>query len=286
MRRIEPLTVLMPVKSGAEYLAAQIDSLVMQTRPPDRLVISDDGSDDATRAIIKQAERAVPFEVSIVEGPREGYPANIRHLISHAPDGYWAFCDQDDVWLPDRIERGLASLHAATGPALHVVRRMATDAELSSSKPLWMPNSTTFRNALVMNAAPANATILNPLATRLIKAMLPRIRNMPSCPDWWIYALVLGCGGSVNFDPIPGILYRQHGANLFGARRGWGMARRIRWLADGTHLRRVREVVTALDRIGDALTPDNQQILNQAQRIIGDQHAHRQAEKEGSTRKV
>jgi len=261
MNTPQPIIILMPVRNGADFLAAQIESLLEQVTRPDLLLVSDDGSTDESVPLIASATGSAKLSTRIIEGPQLGYAANIAQLIRIAPRGYWAFCDQDDVWLHDRLTRGMAALRSIPGPALHVVGRVSTDADLRPKRRLPAPKRASFRRALMRNDAPANATLLNPAAVDLVRRALPDRHALPSFPDWWIYALVLGAGGRVIFDPKPGLFYRQHEHNLFGARGGAGWLRRADWLLNGTHLQRMREVRHALRRSEQELTPDNRRIL-------------------------
>lgn len=261
MSMTDPIVVLMPVKNGAAFLRPQIDSLVGQTTLPSVLLVSDDGSRDRSVEIIQDAARDAPFPVRFLSGPRTSYAANIAHLIRHAPVGYWAFCDQDDIWLPDRLARGVAQFRTTSGPALQVSKRIVVTADLDMLHALPLPNNCSFKRTLLHNPAPANATVLNPKAVELVRRSLPPANQLPSFPDWWIAALVLGAGGWILFDTEPGVWYRQHHSNLFGARMGPGWIRRIRWLTDGTHVRRMREVRRALRYAQHDLSPQNRAIL-------------------------
>ncbi|GGE38285.1 glycosyl transferase [Primorskyibacter flagellatus] len=282
------ITVLMPLLDGARFLVPQLESLAAQTRPPNRLIVSDDGSTDAGPEIVRDFARRAPFRVTVLQGPGQGYAANVLSLLTHAPCGALAFCDQDDVWVTDRIARGVKALDGIEGPVLHVTERLVTRADLSrprnlprrkearkglhnESRGLLAEAGTVLRGsdrriaenlgqmafdaALVQNLAPANATLINPAAATLAKVCLGRL-PAPPFPDWWLFALVLGAGGRVIYDDKPGVLYRQHGGNLLGAARGaGGVIRRLRHLVDGTYGRWLRNHADALASAGDHLTP-------------------------------
>jgi glycosyltransferase involved in cell wall biosynthesis len=92
--------------NGALYLRAQLDSIAAQTRPPDELVVCDDGSTDATLAILEGFAAAAPFPVRIHVNPTQlGAPKNFERAIGLATGGIIALADQDDVWYPHKLER-------------------------------------------------------------------------------------------------------------------------------------------------------------------------------------
>lgn len=99
--------------NGEAFLPTQLASLVAQTRPPDELVISDDGSTDGTIAVIEAFARTASFPVVILKDqPRLQYRGNFMRAAQRCTGDWIAFCDQDDVWHPERIARSVAALEA------------------------------------------------------------------------------------------------------------------------------------------------------------------------------
>jgi glycosyltransferase involved in cell wall biosynthesis len=84
---------------GAQFLPAQLASLEQQTHTNWRLIVSDDGSTDATLKIIENFAQRVPQDVEVRRGPQQGPAANFMSLATDRDiDGdYFAFCDQDDI---------------------------------------------------------------------------------------------------------------------------------------------------------------------------------------------
>ena len=103
--RDRAVTVLMPTLNGAAFILEQLQSLATQTLLPTRLVVSDDGSRDATLAKIADFAHVAPFPITILRGPGQGVAANVLSLLASAPPGAVALCDQDDVWLPEKLAR-------------------------------------------------------------------------------------------------------------------------------------------------------------------------------------
>jgi len=102
---VPSIAVVMATFNGEEWLDVQLQSLPSQTRLPDRLIISDDGSTDATVDIIQEFARSAPFEVVLLDGPRVGdYGENFWFAGEHAAADIVAWCDQDDYWYPQKLQ--------------------------------------------------------------------------------------------------------------------------------------------------------------------------------------
>lgn len=268
-----PLTVLLPVRNGARFLPGQLRSLAQQELLPDRLIVSDDRSDDASLTIVREFARRAPFDVDIIRGSGNGLACNVHRLLRNAPDGRVAFCDQDDVWLPHRLRDACRSLDTASGPAIGLCARVVTDEVLGHRYLETPPSSASFANALVQNCAPANATVLNAEAAMTIRRALPDPHAMHPWPDWWIYAVITGAGGHVIGDARAGLLYRQHDGNLIGARCGMAeMLRRLKHLFDGSYGKRLRIHLRALDQSREHLTPASRHKLDALRRALSARH--------------
>jgi hypothetical protein len=137
------------------------------------------------------------------------------------------FADQDDVWLPGKIERAWAHLRPlAHRPGLYGSAQMLTDESLQPlhATPPW-PRPPSFAGALTENIVTGCTAALNAPAVRLLQraGVPPRVRFH----DWWLY-LVVSAFGSVVFDDQPTLLYSQHADNQIGHGAGWlGRQRRI-----------------------------------------------------------
>ena len=212
----------MAVRNGARFLPEQLDSLRDQAGPPLALLWRDDGSQDGSGGIIADWAACNGAAARQVEQPagRLGAARGFLALLAAAPDdaAFFAFCDQDDVWLPDKTARAVAALAAVPAglPALACARQRLVDATLRPLGDSTLPSRPPgFGNAIVQNIATGCTIVLNPAARALLLAAPPPPAG--SMHDWWAYILVTGAGGRVLFDPEPALLYRQHGANTIGA---------------------------------------------------------------------
>lgn len=100
------ISVVMSVRDGASFLADAIDSVLGQTRPPDEVIVVDDGSNDATPAILARYAGRLRVE----RRPPIGYAAALNHGLSRASGDLVAFQDADDLWMPRKLELQLAAL--------------------------------------------------------------------------------------------------------------------------------------------------------------------------------
>jgi glycosyltransferase involved in cell wall biosynthesis len=223
--------VLLATYNGVEFLADQLNSLRQQDDPDWVLVVRDDLSTDGTPALLDAfAATCLPGQVlRIAEGPvRLGALGNFLTLLKAAPAARrYAFCDQDDVWLPDKLTRAARLMDCETQerPVLYCARQRIVDDALhqrSLSPPLARPPS--LRNAIVQNIATGCTIVMNE-AARL--AILATPAPTVTLHDWWSYLVTTAVGGRVLVDPEPVIMYRQHAANVVGAAPGIiGRARR------------------------------------------------------------
>ena len=98
------ISVAMATYNGARYLPEQLDSLAAQTCRPLELVVSDDGSTDATMEIVEAFAERAPFPVQLERNRRRlGFSDNFLCAAQRCRGEWIAFCDQDDVWLPHRL---------------------------------------------------------------------------------------------------------------------------------------------------------------------------------------
>ena len=233
------VAILLATYNGATYLPEQLESLVAQEHRDWNVFWHDDGSSDATEAIMAAfAERIGRERCVRVQSPggRLGVLGSFLALLRAAAPGLGdrdavAFADQDDVWLPQKLSRGMAALTvwAPMQPTLYFARQILVDERLRRiglSAPLSiMPG---FPASLTQNVAAGCTVLLNRAAATLVADSHPPEGTLH---DWWSYILVSAAGGRIVADPEPTILYRQHAGNAIGAassrlRRAIAAARR------------------------------------------------------------
>lgn len=261
------ITIALCTFNGANHLRAQLDSYLVQRHANWSLWASDDGSSDDTRAILAEfAQRySDTHPLRIVEGPRQGVAANFMSLLCHPefPVGLTALSDQDDVWLPEKLEYAVERLRNTSQICLYGAQSIHVDNKLTqvgtSSTRRAVP---AFSNALVQNIISGHSAVLSPAFLDLVRrAGMPR--DIPY-HDWWLYMLATGAGGRVIMDERATLLYRQHDDNLLGAHSGWRASlARARQVMGSTYASWLDANTAALIRCKPLLDPAASTTLDQ-----------------------
>jgi glycosyltransferase involved in cell wall biosynthesis len=248
-------------------LAEQLDSLEAQTHQNWVVFASDDGSTDQTLEILQQYQAKWPAgKLTILSGPQKGFCQNFLSLACDAniEANYYAFCDQDDVWLPNKLSVALdniASNQEEGEPYLYCGRTKYVDENLNprGMSPLFVfPPS--FRNALVQSIAGGNTMVFNQAAKLLLEKVGPV--DVPS-HDWWLYILVTGSGGNVLYDKMGYIHYRQHDESLVGGNNTfYAKTKRLIMVFQGRFQNWNKKNIAALVRKSDLLSESNYEVLS------------------------
>ncbi|MBT8457186.1 MAG: glycosyltransferase [Alphaproteobacteria bacterium] len=250
----------MALHNGAAHLTDQLESLARQTHGDWSLRISDDGSSDDGPAICERFAATMPgYDIRLTHGPGRGAARNFLSLLQTCDPRaeYAAFCDQDDVWRPEKLTHALTHLSRvpAGRPALYCGRTIVTDDRLNirgHSPDFWHPPG--FSNALVQSIAGGNTMVLNRAALDLMRVAARYDGPVPA-HDWWCYQVITGAGGQVIFDTNPQVFYRQHGRNLVGSNLGVpARLSRLHRLCNGTYRSWTDQNLTALQAISPLLT--------------------------------
>ncbi len=226
----DTVIVLLATYNGEKFLRQQIESLFAQTYKNIRILVRDDGSQDETVEILANFAATYPNLFQVMQGPNLGFVGNFLELIAAAPQGAKAyfFCDQDDIWLPGKIEAACTLMEAQRGPVMHFGRLSVVDETL---QPLLLSPLVTrwsFGNALLESMVTGCTIALNAEALDILQSVRPHASRIVA-HDWWIY-LVFTAFGTLVYDPTPQILYRQHGSNSLGAARTRWQELRQRWV--------------------------------------------------------
>lgn len=219
------LAILLCSYNGGRFLGEQLESFVAQTYSNWQLLVSDDRSSDSTESILKTYQEKWPQDkLEIIQGPGQGFVENFKS-ITQAADGradYYAWSDQDDIWLPDKLERAVSWLNgiAPEVPALYCGRTLlVTEDNRELSPSMLFSKQPSFANALMQNIGGGNTMIFNQAACQLLVETLQN--TQVASHDWWAYIIVTAVGGQVHYDSQPCLRYRQHATNLVGGNLGW-----------------------------------------------------------------
>lgn len=228
MGQCSTIDILLATYNGEPFLAQQLDSLLSQTFTDWRLIIRDDGSTDATLAIIKDYSLKLGSRVTVLNshGLNLGAKQNFSVLIEKATAPYLMFCDQDDVWLPNKIERcltGIRLMEAEFGTEMAMMLYCdleVVDRHLNTLAPsLWRykqvdpRKESGLRNLLLRNVVTGCASIMN----RTLADLIVPIPDEARLHDSWAAIVAAACGKLGYIDKRL-VRYRQHGANILGAR--------------------------------------------------------------------
>jgi len=214
------VTILLSTYNGENFLKSQLDSICAQMFAGWMIAWRDDGSADCSAAVVEafaETMDAQRFVKSPSSGSHLGAPQSFLQLLAeHCDAAHIAFADQDDRWLPLKLQRAIDRLRdAGDKPALYCSRQLLTDDDFShpvlSKKYERRPG---FPASLTQNIASGNTIVMNRAAARLV-ASIPAPVASPH--DWWSYIVVSACGGLVIYDSEPMVLYRQHEKNLIGS---------------------------------------------------------------------
>ncbi len=223
------IAILLSSFNGEKYITQQIESLIDQTYRQWELYIRDDGSTDTTpdiiQALTKSDKRIHLMRDSILH---RGVKESFLWLLSHvsATYSYYMFCDQDDVWLPNKIEVSCRALQNAERPGLPVL--VCTDLRIVDKNLNTLHNSMWEKNhSSKIIEHPENIQIA-PLYTGCTmlfnKAAAQAILKLPPISyiihDQLVALTVFKEKGKIIPLPIQTILYRQHSNNVVGTYAG------------------------------------------------------------------
>lgn len=262
------IAILMATYNGARTIDQQLTSLSGQTYRNWSLIVSDDGSKDDTLQKVGRFRQETTQHVVIANGPRQGFAQNFLHLIRtagpHVP--FVALSDQDDYWHPEKLHRAITQVARlpAHKPVLYTGRTVICDQSLRPLRqsPLFR-RPPSFRNALVQNIGGGNTMVVNRAALDILQQTSSAATSIVA-HDWWIYQIVAGAGGTVIYDPVPSVFYRQHTHNLIGANDTLtAKLRRFGQLAQGDFQTWTTGNLAALHASSAWLTPESRRTLSE-----------------------
>jgi len=222
------ISVLLAAYRGEKHIARQIASILPQLEPGDELLISDDSpvNDNATYEAIKKALPCDddPFyddiNVEYSMGPQQGVINNVESLLEDARGDILVLCDQDDVWLPGKLEKTRELLNVAK-PALLAHSAILTDEALNETGGRQYAKPGLLRN-LVKNSYTGCCMAFT---RALLPHILPFPENIPM-HDQWI-GLRAEKFGQVHVVDEPYILHRRHGDTQTG--QGSTLKQKLQW---------------------------------------------------------
>jgi glycosyltransferase involved in cell wall biosynthesis len=225
------ISVCLAAYNGERYIQAQLLSIVRQITAEDEIVISDDGSTDATVSICEQIQKSFSgVKIIILSGPRRGLIRNIENALAHASGRYIFLSDQDDIWLDTKVETILAKLS--------ICDLIVTDCIVVRSD--LQPIETSF----FLRYSSGRGFTKNYLRNSYLGCCMAFKRNILDIAlpfperiamhDWWIGLLADAFGKRIVFLDQPLLLYRRHGSNASdtGSKSKASLLKKIQWRVD------------------------------------------------------
>lgn len=228
------IAILMSTYNGERYLGEQIESFLKQTVQDWQLFVRDDGSKDNTIAILKEYESKNPQKIFVVADVTQNMGAgeSFMHLLSKIDSEYYMFSDQDDVWMPDKIERTLQKIKSmelkyGTNVPIGVFTDLTVvDSELNVLMPsLWRADNRhpeyvrSFYKQWTNRHASYGCTQMFNKAAKNIVLPYRQFEGVMGAHDNWVEYILIK-KGIYDYLDEPTILYRQHGTNVVGANFG------------------------------------------------------------------
>ena len=207
--------ILMSAYNGEKYIEEQLDSIFSQEAPDVeiKVLIRDDGSADGTIEICENYAKDHNVDIQVIKGKNVGAAASFLELINDCPlYDYYAFCDQDDVWLPGKVLASTQKLNNEA-PVMWASNYDVVDADrkVLQEHVLDQPETDPFR-ILFYNNVPGCVMVFNKALMQEMKKLELREFRMHD-----IFALNMAAlFGTIIFEPQSYVLYRQHGDNALG----------------------------------------------------------------------
>lgn len=219
------IDILMATYNGENFLKEQIESILNQTYSNFRLIISDDCSKDTTREILKEYEKKDNRIEIYFQEKNLGYVKNFEFLLNKVQNEFYMLSDQDDYWLPEKIEKSLEKLQENNvdlvfGDLEVVDENLKTIYPAFGDFMLLNRKINKYINSYKVNYLYNCVTGCTVLAKKeTLKKILPLPNNSKFLiHDHWI-GLMAGIYGKLAYIPEKYIKYRQHGDNQVGVNK-------------------------------------------------------------------
>ncbi|MGN0469229.1 MAG: glycosyltransferase family 2 protein [Acutalibacteraceae bacterium] len=218
------ISVALAAYKGERYIEQQLRSVLAQLGHNDEIIVSDDKPGGPTETIVRRI-MAQDERVIYVEGKSRGIVANFTNAIRHCSGDKIFLCDQDDVWLPEKVKRCMEAFDNGATLVLH--NAYVTDENLNITGYSFFEQRGSKRGVvrnLVKNSYMGCCMAFD---RSLIKKIMPIPRYVPM-HDQWI-GLIGEIYGKVEFIDTPLIYYRVHGNNVTAGKEETSLSQKLRW---------------------------------------------------------
>ncbi len=224
------ILILLASYRGEKYIKDQIQSLLNQTEKNVAILIRDDKSPDRTFEIEQEFQKEYPDRIKLLQrtegvgGSKENFWALCQEAVNSDAD-YFMFCDQDDVWNPDKVEITLNRMQEIEQAKPNKPVLVHTDLEVVDQELKVLGESFVRYRALDAHIVEINRLLVQNNVTgctmMVNRALLEKALKLSDISaiamhDWW-FSLVASLFGEISFVDRATIKYRQHGGNVVGA---------------------------------------------------------------------
>ena len=240
------IAVLLATYNGGKYIWEQLESLFQQSCKLFHLYVRDDGSSDDTLKIVEQFHEMFPDRVTILKDSQKhrGAAKSFMYLLENVDSEYYMFCDQDDIWMLEKIEKTLARMKevekaiADAGNTAQVNGSAAMSGSAEKNVPILVATdlgvvdeqlnllSESFNKDLKIDVFRKHPELIcvRHVVTgcTMMFNRAAKIASLPMSPratmhDEWVALCVHFKGGVISILDDATILYRQHTSNTLGA---------------------------------------------------------------------
>lgn len=213
---MKKVCILISTYNGEVFLREQLDSLFQQTYSDLSVFVRDDGSTDSTLQLLHEYAEKYP-NLHYYTGENLKPAHSFLDLMKHAPKSdYYALCDQDDVWMPDKISVAINMLNSHHAD-LYYSSYTTVDKDMTIlEKNIQKPVMRTLGQAMVFASVTGCTMVFTNRLLEMVNSYLPPKIMMH---DSWIYKIALAMECNICYDEKSHILYRQHGNNVIGSHK-------------------------------------------------------------------
>lgn len=211
--------------NGEKYIEQQLESILSQTYQQYHLLVTDDCSTDGTWKILQKYEKLYPEKLTICQNSKNSGSSkyNFMQMMLNNKDNYLMLCDQDDIWLPQKIEKAYTSMqemekkYGKETPLLVHTDLVVVDENLDVIEKSFQQMIGTAKiddfKGMILQTDVTGCTVLYNYSLAKYLNEMPKSFVMH---DWWLAMVCAAFGKSYNTKDAE-ILYRQHGGNVVGA---------------------------------------------------------------------
>ncbi len=217
------ISVVLAAYNGEKYICEQLSSVLSQLGENDEVIVSDDNPAGKTKdAVLSLGDSRIIYTV----GEGKGVVKNFENALRKARGDIIFLCDQDDVWLPGKVDTVTAAVQSGCDLVLHDAS--VTDENLNITDESYFrthgSNGSFAKNIIKNSFVGCCMAFTRPV----LECALPFPENVPM-HDWWIALIAMKKGYRVKLIDTPLILWRRHGGNVTGGKTS--LASKIRWRA-------------------------------------------------------